>query len=249
MIKEKEVLRNLKYITIKSMIIIFLVIFIISFYSIFCNFLEYKDNNQSNQKLNEKVIKENEETRGFTIDWEYLNVINKDIIGWIQIEKTKINYPIMKDDNTLFYLKHDYNKKYNSNGSIFTINKNPFIDEETIIYGHNMKNGNMFSNLDQYLNKNFFYSHLNLKIYTPTQNYKGTIFSAYSIGVEIENNNIEQLSINEKIKYYRKTSKYSIENIDNITKIIKLSTCSYINTKVRPTNQRYYIIASLIPIE
>lgn len=247
MIEEKEVGKRLKYIIIKSMIIIFLVLFFISFYFIVCDFLEYKDNEQSNQRLNEEVIKENQITQEYTIDWEYLSLINKDIIGWIEIENTNINYPIIKD-NTLFYLKHDYNKKYNSNGSIFTTNQNPFINEETNIYGHNMKNGRMFSNLDKYLNKDFFYSHLNLKIYTPTQNYKGTIFSAYSIGVEIENKNIEQLSMNERIEYYKKASKYSIENIDDITKIIKLSTCSYINTKVRPTNQRYYIIASIIPI-
>ena len=46
-------------------------------------------------------------------------------------------------------------------------------------------------------------------------------------------------------KYYTNISKYKIENNENINKIVKLSTCSYLNTKTRPTDQRYYIIASL----
>ena len=107
----------------------------------------------------------------------------------------------------------------------------------------------MFSSLSKYLDNEFFYSHLNLKIYTPTQNYVGIIFSAYSTGIETESNNIKKLSFNERIKYYKESSKYTIDNVDNPKKIIKLSTCSYINAKTRPTDQRYYIVASMVPIE
>lgn len=230
------------------LITVFLIVFFSCSYLILKDYFEAKDNDVAIENLIEETIELDEEKHSTSIDWDNLKSINQDIIGWIEIEDTKINYPILKDDK-LFYLKHSYNKKYNSNGSIFTTNTNPFEDEETIIYGHNTKNGSMFSSLSKYLDNEFFYSHLNLKIYTPTQNYVGIIFSAYSTGIETESNNIKKLSFNERIKYYKESSKYTIDNVDNPKKIIKLSTCSYINAKTRPTDQRYYIVASMVPIE
>lgn len=229
------------------LILIFILVFCISSYFIIKDYFSYKENEESNNELITDVIEVNPETKENSIDWNYLKSVNKDIIGWIEIEGTKINYPILKDTN-LFYLKHSYNKKYNSNGAIFTTNDNPFIDDETIIYGHNMRNGTMFSSLDKYLNSDFLYSHLNIKIYTQKVNYIGTIFSVYSIGINTESNNIKQLDFQERILYYKNTSKIKINNIDNIEKIVKLSTCSYINAKTRPTDQRYYIVAAIKPI-
>ena len=231
------------------LVLIFLIVFSVCMYFLLKDYFELKENNEATEELIEDVIQDNPVTEETTIGWEHLKSINPDIIGWIEIEGTKINYPILKDTDKLFYLKHSYNKKYNSNGSIFTTDNNPFVDSETTIYGHNMKNGTMFSILGKYLDKDFLNSHINFKIYTPTVDYNCTIFAAYSIGVETESNNIKQLDFNERIKYYKKTSKYSLDNADNITKIVKLSTCSYINAKTSPTNQRYYIIASIVPIE
>ncbi len=210
-----------------------------------------KENNAATEQLIETVVKvettpdNTKETT--TIDWEELKQINSDIIAWIKIDNTNIDYPILKDKNS-FYLTHSYNKKYNQNGSIFTIDENPFVKEETIIYGHNMKNKSMFSDLGKYLNEDFFYANNVIKIYTPNGDYEGKIFSAYSISIDDENNNIKSLNFNEKIEYYKKSSKYNVNNVDNINKIIKLSTCSYINAKYTPTEQRYYILASLFPI-
>lgn len=229
------------------LILIFLIVFFSCVYLLLKDFFELKDNNDSNENLIENSIDINPETQKVSIDWDYLKSINEDIIGWIEIENTNINYPILKDNNS-FYLKHSFDKRYNSNGSIFTTTTSPFIDKETIIYGHNMRNGSMFSNLGNYLDKEFFYSHSKLKIYTPTRNYEGTIFSAYSIGIENESNNIKSLDFNKRIDYYKKSSKYNIENNVENCDIVKLSTCSYINAKTRPTDQRYYIIAYIIPI-
>ena len=59
---------------------------------------------------------------------------------------------------------------------------------------------------------------------------------------------LKLLNFDERVKYYKNISKYKIEYNENINKIVKLSTCSYLNAKTRPTDQRYYIIASLNPI-
>lgn len=234
--------------SIPLLIIVFLTIFFSCFYLLLKDYFELKENTDSNKNLIEEVIKINEGTHEKTIDWDYLKLVNENIIGWIEIEGSKINYPILKDGN-LFYLKHSYDKKYNSNGSIFTTNENPFEGQETIIYGHNMKNGSMFSSLEKYLNEDFLYAHQHFKIYTPDKNYQASVFSAYSIDFETERNNIKQLTFDERLQYYQKASKHIVPNVKISDKIIKLSTCSYINSKYTPTEQRYYIIANFFPIK
>jgi hypothetical protein len=112
-----------------------------------------------------------------------------------------------------------------------------------------MKSGIMFSQLGQYMNEEFFYEHSNFKIYTKNQNYNATIFSCYSIGVNTEENNIKLLGFEEEIEYYKKASKYYIDDIGEIKKIVKLSTCSYLNNRTTPTDQRYYIVAKLEKVE
>lgn len=236
-----------KRLVIILLIVVFILIFGISSYIILRDMKERNENNESTENLIEESIEINEESQEKEIDWDYLKSVNEDIVAWIEIEETNINYPILKDKDT-YYLKHSFDKKYNSNGSIFTTDSAPFINAETIVYGHNMKNGSMFSNLGNYLNEDFLYSHLKFKIYTPESNYEATVFSVYSIGVEIESNNIKLLNFNERIDYYKRVSKYQIKNNDEINKIVKLSTCSYINAKTRPTDQRYFIIANLIEL-
>ena len=226
------------------LILICIIAFSFSFYIIVTDFQEKEESNKDTENLIKETIIVNERTKEKNIDWDKLKEINKDIIAWIEIPDTIINYPILKDNN-LYYLKHSYNKKYNSNGSIFTTNKNPFEEFETLLYGHNMKNGSMFSILDKYMDEDFLYTHQKFKIYTPNENYEATIFSVYSIGVNTENNNIKELNFDERIDYYQKASKITIKVDKKITKIVKLSTCSYLNTKTSPTDQRYYIIAYL----
>lgn len=236
-----------KNVSIILLIFILTIVFCISCYILLKDLKEYKESDKSTEKLIEESIEIKEETQKRSIDWEYLKSINKDIIAWIEIENTKIDYPILKDKD-VYYLKHTFDKKYNSNGSIFTTNSYPFEDKETIVYGHNMKNGSMFSDLGKYLNKDFLNSHFNFKIYTPTCNYEARIFSVYSIGVETESNNIKSLNFEDRIEYYKKASEYNIETDSNIKKIVKLSTCSYLNVTTIPTDQRYYIVANLIQL-
>lgn len=219
-----------------------------SSYFLISNFLQYKVSNNSNLQLIEDVFTKNkteENTEKTIIDWDKLSNINTDIIGWIKINDTNIDYPILKDTDNLKYLKHSFGGKYNNNGSIFTLNNNPFQDYETVLYGHNMKSGIMFSELGKYMNKEFFDKHSSFEIYTKNQNYKATVFSCYSIGINKEENNIKLLDFEEQVEYYKKASKYSVDNVSEIKKIVKLSTCSYLNNHTTPTDQRYYIVAKL----
>ncbi len=237
--------RILKGISIIGILFIFVMTFLVTSFFIGKDFLEYKKNNKEIENLvkDVMVVKENNTEKNI-IDWEKLKGINADIIGWIKIEDTPINYPILKDRN-LLYVNHTYNKNYNNHGSIFTTNTNPFDEQETILYGHNMKDGSMFSILGKYLDNEFLSEHKTFQIYTKNRNYECTVFSVYSIGINTEEKNIQKLNFKQRIDYYKNSSRIKIDITDNIDKIIKLSTCSYINAKVSPTDQRYYIIASI----
>ena len=179
------------------------------------------------------------------INWSKLTQVNKDIIGWIEIPNTNINYPILKDEN-LYYLTHNFEGKSNKNGSIFIRNDNIAHDQEITLYGHNMKNGTMFSHLSNYMNKDFLNKNSKIFIYTKECTYEGNIFVAYSKGVNEEIDSIKNLNFYEKVRYY-KNQGIHIENMEgDVSKIVKLTTCSYINATTIPTNQRYYVIAQII---
>src|SRR5699024_993215 len=113
----------------KIIIIIFIIICIIVLsiigYLLLKVYLEYDSNNKDIEELVDEVFIDNSTEEKSKIDWQYLKSINEDIIAWIEIEGTQINYPILKDNGDLYYLKHNYLKKYNSNGSIFTLDKKP----------------------------------------------------------------------------------------------------------------------------
>ena len=243
---------NIKKIMIITSIMVFAVILITSIYFLMKDFLAYKESDNESKELAQEVIiqEENEKNEEkVKLDWEKLEDINKDIIGWIKIDGTHIDYPILQDSSQLQYLRKSFNGKYNVNGSIFTINDNPFIDSETIIYGHNMKNEIMFSELEKYMKEDFFYEYSSFEIYTKRQNYKATVFSCYSTNVYQEESDIKTLEFDKKVEYYKKSSKYYMENIGKVKKIVKLSTCSYLNSHTTPTHQRYYIIAKLEEID
>ena len=98
-----------KNVSIILLIFILTIVFYISCYILLKDLKEYKESDKSTEKLIEESIEIKEETQKRSIDWEYLKSINKDIIAWIEIENTKIDYPILKDKD-VYYLKHTFDK-------------------------------------------------------------------------------------------------------------------------------------------
>ena len=84
---------------------VFMIILVISSYFLIRDFWEHKKSNDSSIELIENVITEEKTEKDIEIDWEKLKNINEDIIGWIKIDNTNINYPILKDTDNLIYLK------------------------------------------------------------------------------------------------------------------------------------------------
>lgn len=122
------------------------------------------------------------QTSDGVIDFDELKRTNPDICGWIKIDDTDINYPILQSaSDNAYYLRHDIDGNYSVDGSIFMENYNnaDFSDYMTVVYGHAMKWGTMFTPLLDYRDNVFYDSHRIITIYTPDGEKQYKIFAAY----------------------------------------------------------------------
>lgn len=117
------------------------------------------------------------------IDFASLKEINEDVIGWIEMEAVDINYPIVQGADNDYYLHRTFRGQDNFAGSIFLDyqNRSDFSDRNTIVYGHNMKNGSMFGILKNYREQETYDKSRYLWIYTPELIYKYEIFSCAEV--------------------------------------------------------------------
>ncbi|MCD8381076.1 MAG: class B sortase, partial [Lachnospiraceae bacterium] len=94
-------------------------------------------------------------------DFDYLSSVNDDVIGWIQIPGTAVNYPIVQGTDNDYYLTHLYTGETNSSGAIFLDSGTTLglEDKNAIIFGHNMKNGSMFASLNSYASSSYYSLH------------------------------------------------------------------------------------------
>ena len=116
------------------------------------------------------------------INFDYLKGENEDIIGWIVVDGTLIDYPILYDTTyNYYYLNHNYEGTSTGYGSIFVLGENAgdFTDFNTVVYGHNMLDGRMFAQLHRFRDKNFFDSHGQIIVYTPERQLTYQVFAAY----------------------------------------------------------------------
>ena len=115
------------------------------------------------------------------VDFEALAQVNPDVVGWIYIPDTNINYPIVQGQDNDHYLTHMFDGKRNRAGAIFMDYRcDPyFFDRHTIIYGHHLKNKTMFSRLMRYKKQAFYDEHTQILLVTPTAYYSLRVFSGY----------------------------------------------------------------------
>ena len=166
------------------------------------------------------------------MDLDALREVNPDVVGWILIPDTKINYPLMQGEDNDYYLNHTWDQKKNGAGSIYLeqLSNPELTDFNTIIYGHNMANGSMFANLHQYRYQNFWESHPYVYIRTDEGVYRYEIFSAYRANVD---SNTYALSFSDEefkeefLQYILSESVIETGVQPEITdRILTLSTCS-----------------------
>ena len=116
-----------------------------------------------------------------TVDFDALRETGPDIIGWLTLPDTAINYPVTQADDNEYYLHHLYDGTYNKTGCLFADyeNQEDFSDRNTIIYGHNMRDGSMFATLNEYDEQSYFDGHPKMYLVTPGGGYIVEIFTAF----------------------------------------------------------------------
>lgn len=209
---------------------------------------ETPENNQESNRTEKPIIIN---TNYINVNLNYYVQKNAETVGWIQVNGTNINYPIVQHSDNDYYLEHDFYQRKTNNGWIFADYRNNFekLNNNTIIYGHNLINGTMFGSLPKLLNNSWFSNPNNhyIKLSTKNSNSIWQIFSVYKIEPTTD---YLQSRFNSTTTYQnfldtiKNRSSYQF-NIDlNYTdKIITLSTCDNTGTK------RVAVHAKLIKIE
>lgn len=124
---------------------------------------------------------EKKEPEVFNPDWAGLQAANPNVVGWIIVPGADISYPVVQGSDNSFFLDHTYTGQPNKMGSIFMDAEVPsdLSADNTLIYGHSVDIGGMFTNLKQFADRAFFSDHPYFWLLTPAQNYKCTILSFY----------------------------------------------------------------------
>ncbi|MGN0342234.1 MAG: class B sortase [Roseburia sp.] len=168
-----------------------------------------------------------------TIDFDALQALNPDCIGWIYFENLDISYPIMQGEDNEYYLEHTFEGQQVTAASIFMDYQNAadFSDENTFIYGHNMKDKTMFGKLNGYSEEDFYLENPCFYIYTPDYIYRYDIFSCYLGAVAQEE--IFSLSFGSQEEYQayldliqRKAAYDTGVEVTTEDRIVTLMTCN-----------------------
>ncbi len=170
------------------------------------------------------------------VDFAKLKKANPHIYAWINIENANVDYPILQhpEDNS-YYLKRTVNGQRSAYGSIYTedYNSKDFSDFNTLIYGHNMKNGTMFGSLKKFRDASFFKENRYINVYMENRILRYEIFAAYtwdnshilaSWNFDLKENRAEYLQQIYAVRDMNSQISSDIKVTSN-DKIITLSTC------------------------
>lgn len=168
-----------------------------------------------------------------SVDFNSLINKNQDTVAWIQVNNTNINYPVVQTTDNDYYLHHAFDRSNNEAGWVFMDYRNNPVDlsNNTIIYGHGMKNNTIFGTL-RYVVDNWWYTNVDnhiVKLSTPTENTLWQVFSVYTIPEEsyylqtVFNNDEDYIEFLHKLK---SRSFYDFNTqLNEKDKIITLSSC------------------------
>ena len=236
-----------------SLLIMFILLIIFSFIYIIIYYYDMYKILKESTLLDEIVIDENiiaqenlensiiQEKTERMLKLEELQKQNSDIIGWIEIENTNINYPVLQGSDNDFYMNHNSKKEYSSGGSIF-LDKDYNWDlpsSNLLMYGHNIKTGAMFQNLLKYRDEEFYDQHQTIRFTTnqedstyeiiavfPSKIYYKSDQNVFRYYYFINANNEDEY--NEFVKNAKKASLYDTgKTAEYGDQLMTLSTCAY----------------------
>jgi len=209
----------------------------------------FADDNYQEVRAFRDIEEHNNSTVSTSIDFKSLSEINPDIVGWIGYEGLEIDYPLVQSEDNEYYLNHLFTLEQNKLGAIFVDyrNQSDFSDRNTIIYGHNMKDGSMFSSLTNYKEQDYYDANPNLLLVTKDNTYRVDFFAGLIVDGSYESVRIDFTDDEGFIKYIDelmdKSTFTSSISVDSQDRIISLVTCSY-----EYNNARYALYGKLVKV-
>ena len=228
-------------------LVVAIAVFCYAAFNLYHIYTEYKKGTDEYNQIEEMAVTERDadsaEVAGpnaqlkppIEVDFDKLKSVNEDVVGWIYVDALPdISYPIVKGKDNQTYLHQTYEKNYNFAGTIFVDyeNSGDFSDCNTLVYGHNMKNGSMFGHLKKFREDDKLYKQDKyFWILTPERNYRYEIITAYTTGVNSDTYTLFKGPGEEFEKYLETIKGYSEIQTDDTDltikdRIVTLSTCT-----------------------
>ena len=166
----KKIIRLIDGLIDKSILLICIVLFLLGSYGLYDSYMVYQ------QATDNSILKYKP---GYETDDETDKKITGNMVAWLTIDDTNIDYPVMQGEDNNEYLNKDPFGNYALSGSIFLDRRNnpEFKDYYSLIYGHHMEHGMMFGAIDEYLNEDYFNSHRTGSLVVGKKTYKIRIFA------------------------------------------------------------------------
>ena len=133
-----------------------------------CRRLDYRESAKAYEKIREETVSSEQETvESSVVDTDRLLTMNPDYVFWLEIPETDISYPVVQTSNNSDYLRTSFTGEHRVGGCIFVDASCPsdLSGRNTVIYGHRMYDGTMFSGLREYLDSDYAAEHTELRIY------------------------------------------------------------------------------------
>ena len=247
--KKKKKLTKFGKMLLDAILVLSLCVAAFSGYKLYQGKKEYKeaekaygDIRQASSTLSEK---------GKVIDWDSLFAICNDVVGWIYLEDSTIDYPIVQAEDNDYYLRRLLDGTWNNSGSIFVDYENypGFVDKNNVLYGHHMLEAPyMFADVEKYRDQEFYDTHKVIEIYTPNDKrfLVYPLAGVYDTGsgdyVRLRFDG-EQDFLDYVDSFVSRSTFESDEQIEPGDRIVLLSTCEY---KVNTVDGRYALIGKIV---
>ncbi|MBQ0037076.1 MAG: class B sortase [Clostridiales bacterium] len=189
--------------------------------------------------------REKGEPERIKVDFDALREANSDIVAWLYGADTGLDYPIVQGSDNEYYLHRLLDGSVNDNGTLFMDCEcsADFSMPNTLIYGHNMRSGNMFGRLTDYKDPAYYKAHPYLYLMTPEQTYRVDLLAGCVVNDDADIYSFDLSA--DTVEAYMADSDFTAKaEYSDAYRLVTLSTCSY-----EYDNARFVVLGQLIPID
>lgn len=242
--RKQQIARKLIRFTDRALSVAFMTVLLLALFLAVCVIF---DNRRIMAEAGTEVYQSYKPTAEDTVSFDDLVAINPDVVGWITINGTNIDYPLVQGKNNEIYVNTSVYGEFSLSGALFLDFRNApdFSDPVSIVYGHNMARDLMFGGIDNYADPTYFSNHLSGLLYFGGEYYKLEIFaflSADGHDVRLYNPRVSEEGCQAWLDYVDQLAINRTEEFPESGPILLMSTCAS-----GQTNSRFLLTASILP--